>query len=62
MQRLKVIKLGFLGGGADSIAGKVHLIASEMDRKFKVIGGIFSKDREKSKKALIFIMLSILIV
>jgi predicted dehydrogenase len=45
-----MIKLGFLGGGIDSIAGKVHLIASQMDRKFKVIGGIFSKDIEKSKK------------
>jgi len=46
-----MIKLGFLGGGADSIAGRVHLIASEMDRKFKVIGGIFSKDKEKSKRS-----------
>ena len=46
-----MIKLGFLGGGVDSIAGRVHLIASEMDRKFKVIGGIFSKDKEKSKKS-----------
>jgi predicted dehydrogenase len=46
-----MIKLGFLGGGVDSIAGRVHLIASEMDRKFKVIGGIFSKNKEKSKKS-----------
>jgi predicted dehydrogenase len=44
-----MIKLGFLGGGIDSIAGRVHLIASEMDKKFKVIGGIFSKNEEKSK-------------
>jgi predicted dehydrogenase len=51
MQRLEMIKLGFLGGGADSIAGRIHLTASEMDRKFKVIGGIFSKNKEKSKKS-----------
>jgi predicted dehydrogenase len=45
------MKLGFLGGGVNSIAGRVHLIASQIDRKFKVIGGIFSKDREKSKES-----------
>jgi predicted dehydrogenase len=43
-----MIKLGFLGGGIESIAGKVHLIASQMDNNFKVIGGIFSKDKKKS--------------
>jgi predicted dehydrogenase len=45
------MKLGFLGGGIDSIAGRVHLIASQMDRKFKVTGGIFSSNKEKSKKS-----------
>ena len=43
------MKLGFLGGGIDSIAGPVHMIASQMDKKFKVIGGIFSANKEKSK-------------
>ncbi len=43
------MKLGFLGGGIGSIAGKVHLIASQMDKKFEVIGGIFSRDKNKSK-------------
>jgi len=43
------MKLGFLGGGVESIAGKIHLIASQMDGKFKVVGGIFSKNKEKSK-------------
>jgi len=43
------MKLGFLGGGIDSIAGPVHIIASQMDGKFEVIGGIFSSDLEKSK-------------
>ena len=45
-----MIKLGFYGGGYDSIAGKIHLLASEMNRKFKVIGGIFSKNPEKSQQ------------
>ena len=44
-------KIGFLGGGVNSIAGKIHLIASEMDRKFKVIGGIFSKNKQQSIKS-----------
>jgi len=43
------MKLGFLGGGVDSIAGKIHFIASQMDKKFEVVGGIFSKNKEKSK-------------
>jgi predicted dehydrogenase len=45
------MKIGFLGGGIDSIAGKVHFIASQMDKKFEVIGGIFSRDEEKSLKS-----------
>jgi len=43
------MKIGFLGGGVNSIAGKVHLIASQMDNKFQVVGGIFSSDKEKSE-------------
>jgi predicted dehydrogenase len=46
-----VMKLGFLGGGIGSIAGKVHFIASQMDRKFEVEGGIFSRNKEKSLKS-----------
>ncbi|PHR53313.1 MAG: oxidoreductase [Arcobacter sp.] len=44
-------KLGFLGGGVGSIAGTVHLIASQMDRNFQVLGGIFSHNEEKSKQS-----------
>ena len=45
------MKLGFLGGGIGSIAGYVHLIASQMDKKFEVIGGIFSSNENKSKQS-----------
>jgi len=45
------IKLGFLGGGESSIAGRVHLIASQMENKFEVIGGIFSKNKKRSVKS-----------
>ena len=44
-----MIKLGFLGGGYDSIAGPVHLVSSQMDGFFKVVGGLFSKDADRSK-------------
>lgn len=46
-----MIKLGFLGGGSDSIAGKTHFIAAQMDAKFTLVGGIFSHDEEKSRQA-----------
>ena len=42
-------KLAFLGGSTTSIAGYVHLLASQLDRKFEVVGGIFSKDTNRSK-------------
>jgi predicted dehydrogenase len=45
------MRIGFLGGGVDSIAGKVHMIASQMDKKFEVVGGIFSHIEEKSKQS-----------
>ncbi len=44
-------KLGFLGGGVDSIAGKVHLVASMIDKRFEVIGGIFSSNDIKSQQS-----------
>lgn len=43
-------KLGFIGGGHDSIAGYPHYIASQLDNKFKVVAGVFSSDKEKSKE------------
>ena len=40
----KPLKLAFIGGGVNSAIGRVHFISSQMDRKFEVIGGIFSRD------------------
>lgn len=42
-------KLAFIGGGSGSIAGTPHFIASQMDRRFCVVGGVFSHDDELSK-------------
>jgi len=39
-----MFRLVFIGGSIDSIAGYPHFIASQMDKKFEVIGGVFSTD------------------
>ena len=39
-------KLGFLGGGLDSVVGYSHFIASQMDRRFTVESGVFSRDTD----------------
>jgi len=39
------LKLVFLGGGVNSAIGRMHFISSQLDRKFEVVGGIFSRDR-----------------
>lgn len=40
----KPLKLAFIGGGVNSAIGRVHFISSQMDRKFEIIGGMFSRD------------------
>jgi len=44
-------KLGFIGGGQDSIAGYPHYIASQLDNRFEVVAGLFSSNKEKSKES-----------
>lgn len=39
-------KLGFLGGGMESVAGYAHFASSQLDRRFKVESGLFSRDEE----------------
>lgn len=39
----KVLKLGFIGGGINSAIGDTHFIASQMDNRFKVVAGCFSR-------------------
>ena len=39
------LKLVFLGGGVNSAIGRMHFISSQLDRKFEVVGGMFSRDR-----------------
>ena len=46
----KVFKLGFIGGGLNSAIGTTHKIASQMDGKFSVRSGCFSRNRDTNDK------------
>lgn len=42
-------EIGFIGGAINSAVGTVHKIASQMDGKFKLVAGCFSKDHSINK-------------
>ncbi len=46
----KILKLGFIGGGINSAVGITHQIASQMDGKFKVVSGCFSRNEKINKE------------
>ncbi len=43
-------KLAFIGGSINSIAGYPHLIASQMDKRFEVVAGAFSTEKEVNQQ------------
>ena len=43
-------KLAFIGGSINSIAGYPHFIASQMDKRFEVIAGVFSRDEKVNQE------------
>ncbi len=45
----KRLKIGFIGGGINSAIGETHKIASQMDGKFQLESGCFSRDINISK-------------
>ncbi|NOU50790.1 Gfo/Idh/MocA family oxidoreductase [Pseudoalteromonas sp. JBTF-M23] len=42
------LKLAFIGGGNNSAVGYVHFAASQLDNKFEVVAGAFSRDHEEN--------------
>ena len=54
MRRVKMtndtLKLGFVGGGINSAIGMTHKIAAQMDNKFNVSAGCFSRNQETNRK------------
>lgn len=47
---MKPLKLAFVGGGLNSVAGHTHFSASRMDHKFQVVTGVFSRHKEINEK------------
>ncbi len=46
---MKRLRLVFLGGGSNSAVGQVHFIASQMDRNFEVVGGLFNRQPDANR-------------
>jgi len=46
MAQMKKIRVAFLGGGVNSAVGKTHKIAIEMDKKYELVAGCFSRNLE----------------
>ena len=44
------LKLGFIGGGLNSAVGRTHKIAAEMDSKFEIVCGAFSRQETINEK------------
>ena len=42
------IRIGFIGGGANSFIGYTHRLAARFDNRFDFVAGVFSKDIKKS--------------
>lgn len=49
-----MFRLGILGGGLNSVVGYTHFVASQMDKRFKVVSGVFSRNLEVNKKTAEF--------
>jgi predicted dehydrogenase len=46
-----IIEVGMIGGGLDSAVGSVHRIAMQMDGRFMLVAGTFSRDYRKGLDA-----------
>ncbi len=47
---MSVYRLAFIGGGLNSVAGYPHFVASRMDARFEVVGGVFSRHEEINRE------------
>ena len=43
------VKLGFVGGGNDSLIGVLHKVAAVMFDRYEIVGGVFSSNAEINK-------------
>ena len=56
---MKKIKLGFVGGGNDSLIGVLHKVAAVMFDRYEIIGGVFSSNQEINKATAIDLSLDL---
>lgn len=47
--RTKPLKVAFVGGAINSAAGRAHRTAIELDKKFSIVAGVFSRDEDISQ-------------
>jgi predicted dehydrogenase len=45
------LKVGFIGGGYNSAVGRVHRSAIELDQRFELVAGCFSRSDQESKNS-----------
>lgn len=50
MSAARKIRMGMVGGGPDSMIGPIHRIAAAMDGQIELVCGVFSSNREKSRR------------
>ena len=43
------IRVGFVGGGIDSIVGSTHLSALRLDGKYELVAGVMSVNKKTSE-------------
>lgn len=44
------LRLGVIGGGVNSAVGYAHYVAAQLDNKWRIVSGFFSRDRETNRK------------
>lgn len=49
MNSNRQLKLAFIGGGVNSAVGYVHFTASQLDNRFKIVTGAFSRNEELNR-------------
>tara|TARA_Y100000590_G_scaffold455991_1_gene605648 strand:- start:59 stop:1258 length:1200 start_codon:yes stop_codon:yes gene_type:complete len=50
LQGKRKIRIGFIGGGANSFIGYSHRLAARLDNRFELVAGVFSRNINKSKE------------
>lgn len=48
------LRLAFIGGGINSAVGNVHRVASQLDGKWKLVCGVFSRDNDINRQSGVF--------